>query len=74
MKKRILSIVICLLLLVSLTACGGAGYEPVQGAYNAEVMSNAPSADETIATNDKYTLQYDAETASINLLEKSKHF
>lgn len=69
MKKRILSIVICLLLLVSLTACGGAGYEPVQGAYNAEVMSNAPSADETIATNDKYTLQYDAETASINLLE-----
>lgn len=69
MKKRILSIVICLLLLVSLTACGKAGYQPVQGLFDATAVSNAPADNETIATNDKYTLQYDAETASINLIE-----
>lgn len=70
MKKRILSIFLCLFLLVSLTACGGGvTYEPAQKGFDKDVISNAPLADEIIATNDKYTLQYDAETGAVNLIE-----
>ena len=68
MKKRIFSIVLCLALLLGLTACGG-GFTPAQTAFNTEVKSSTPSSDEIIATNDKYTLQYDAETGGVNLLE-----
>ena len=68
MKKRIFSIVLCLALLLGLTACGG-GFTPAQTAFNTEVKSNTPSTDEIIVTNDKYTLQYDAETGGVNILE-----
>ncbi|MBR5472652.1 MAG: hypothetical protein IKU82_01550, partial [Clostridia bacterium] len=68
MKKRIFSIVLCLVLLLGLTACGG-GFTPAQTAFNTEVKSNTPSTDDIIATNDKYTLQYDSKTGGVNLLE-----
>ncbi len=70
MKKRILSIVICLFLLLSLVACGDdGGYTPSQKAFDEKISSNAPSTDEVIASNSKYTLQYNAASAAIKLVE-----
>ena len=71
MKKRILSVIICLFLLLSLTACGGSDFEPVNNAFDKEVQSNVPSTDETIATNSKYTLQYDSATGGIKLVDNA---
>ncbi len=69
MKKRILSIVICLFLLLSLTACGDGGFTPSQKAFDTEVKSSVPSGDEVIAQNGKYTLQYIAANGSVTLIE-----
>lgn len=68
MKKRILSIALCLFLLISLTACGNS-YTPVQKAFDTKVQSSVPSSDEVIAQNSKYTLQYDSATGGVNLVE-----
>ncbi len=67
MKKRILSIIVCLFLLLGLTACGDSGFKPLQKAFNKKVQSSAPSEDKAVAKNDKYTLHYDPETLSVNL-------
>lgn len=71
MKKRILSVVICLFLLLSLTACGEGDYTPSQKAFDKEVQSSVPSTDEVIATNDKYTLQYDSATGGISIIDNN---
>lgn len=71
MKKRILSVVICLFLLLGLTACGEGEFTPSQKAFDSTVQSNAPSTNEEIAKNDKYTMQYDAATGGIILVENA---
>lgn len=67
MKKRIFSIALCLILLLSLTACGS--YEPVQKAFDTKVKSSAPSSDNVIAQNSKYSLEYDSSTGGVRLVE-----
>ncbi len=69
MKKRILSIILCMFLLLGLTACGNEGFQPLQKAFNKKVESSVPSEDKDIAKNDKYTLKYDAATASVKLAD-----
>lgn len=69
MKKRILSVILCLFLLFSLTACGEGGFTPSQKAFDTKVQSSVPSTDEVIAQNEKYTLKYDSETGGIKLVE-----
>ena len=71
MKKRILSIIICIFLLLSLTACGGSDFTPTTKAFDKDVRSNVPSTNETIAKNDKYTLQYDAATGGIKIVDNA---
>lgn len=71
MKKRILSVVICLFLLFSLTACGEGGFTPSQKAFDKEIQSSVPSTDEVIAKNDKYTLQYDSETGGVIIVDNA---
>lgn len=71
MKKRILSIFICLFLLLSLTACGGGDTTPSHKAFDTEVKSSAPSGDEVIAQNSKYTLQYISSNGSVTLIENT---
>ncbi len=71
MKKRILSIAICLFLLFSLTACGGSDYTPSQKAFDTKVQSSVPSADDVIASNSKYTMQYDSATGGIKIIDNA---
>lgn len=68
MKKRILSIVICLVLLLSLTACGS-GYIPPQKSFDEKVQSSTLSDGEVIAQNSKYSLVYEAETGSVKMVD-----
>lgn len=69
MKKRILSVIICIFLLLSLTACGGGDFKPSQKSFNKKVQSSAPSTDEVIAKNDKYTMQFDSATGGIIIVD-----
>lgn len=71
MKKRILSIAICLFLLLGLTACGEGDFTPSQKAFDKKVQSSVPSTDEVIAKNDKYTLQYDSATGGISIVDNA---
>ena len=72
MKKRILSIAICLFLLLSLTACGKKDhFKPSQKAFDKKIQTSIPSTDETIAQNEKYTLQFDSATAGINIIDNA---
>lgn len=70
MKKRILSIALCLFLLFGLAACGeGEKFTPSQKAFDTEVQSSAPTSDEVIAQNGKYSLEYDSLTGAVRLVE-----
>ncbi len=71
MKKRILSIVICLFLLFSLTACGEGDFTPSQKAFDKKVRTSVPSTDEVMATNSKYTMKYDSATGGIILVDNA---
>ena len=71
MKKRIFSVIISLFLLLSLTSCGKSDFKPSQKAFDKDVRSSAPSADEVIAQNDKYTMQYDAATGGIKIIDNA---
>ncbi len=69
MKKRIFSVLLCLLLLFSLTACGDGGFTPSQKAFDTEVKASVPSDDQVITQNSKYSLEFDAETTGVVLVE-----
>lgn len=71
MKKRILSIIVCLFLLFSLTACGESSHTPSQKAFDTKVQSSVPSTDDVIASNNKYTMQYDSATGGIKLVDNA---
>ncbi|MBE6810504.1 MAG: hypothetical protein E7521_05565 [Ruminococcaceae bacterium] len=71
MKKRILSVIICIFLLLSLTACGESSFTPSQKAFDKKVQSSVPSTDEVIAKNDKYTLQFDSATGGIIIVDNA---
>lgn len=71
MKKRILSIALCLFLLFSLTACGKGGFTPSQKAFDTKVQSSVPSSDDVITQNSKYTLKYDSETGGVKLVDNA---
>ncbi len=71
MKKRILSVVVCIFLLLSLTACGEGAYTPSQKAFDKKVQSSVPSTDQEIAKNDKYTMQYDSATGGISIIDNA---
>ncbi|MDO4608326.1 MAG: DUF5696 domain-containing protein [Clostridia bacterium] len=68
MKKRILSIILCMFLLFGLTACGE-GYKPLQKSFNKKTTASFPSEDKELVKNDKYTLIYDSATASVKLAD-----
>lgn len=69
MKKRIFSIIICLFLLFGLTACSGGSYTPSQKPFDEKVSSSVLSEGEVIAQNDKFSMEYDAETGSVRLVD-----
>lgn len=69
MKKRIFSLLLCLLLLFGLTACGEGGFTPSQKAFDTEVKASVPSSDQVITQNSKYSLEFDAETTGVVLVE-----
>ena len=68
MKKKIFSIILCLFLLLSLTACGGAAFEPSQKEYSKAEYSVLEDG-KVVASNSKYSLQYAADTASVKLVD-----
>ncbi len=67
MRKRIISLLVCLFLLFTLTACGEADLT-VKLAFDKDVRSNSLS-DTLIAENDTYRLDYDDETGGVFLTE-----
>ncbi len=69
MIKRILSIVICIFLLFSLVACGEGAFVPSQKKFDTKIKSSVLTEGEVIAKNDKYALEYAADTASVRLVE-----
>lgn len=72
MKKRVLSIILCLFLLAALfSACGeSSDVEYVQKGYNPPKESSVIFSDgEEISSNDKYRLEYVADTISVRLVE-----
>ncbi len=70
MIKRVLSVVLCLfLLMVTLSACSGKKFTAAQTPFDTEIAANNPAEDTIIAQNSKYTLEYDAETASVRLVD-----
>jgi len=71
MKKRIFCIILCLILLFSLTACGGAGFTPAQKAFDADIATSVLSDGEIIAQNSKYAMEYVADSGSVRLVELS---
>ena len=52
MKKRILSIVISLFLLLGLTACGEGGFTPSQKAFDTKAVTSVLADGEIIAQDD----------------------
>lgn len=69
MKKRLLSITLCLFLLFGLTACGDGGFKPAQKSFDKDLAVSAPSSDQVIAQNSKYSLQYDSQTAGVKIVD-----
>lgn len=69
MKKRIFSLIICLTLLLGLTACGEGEFTPSQKAFDAKVASSTLSEGEVVAQNSKYSIVYAADTASVSLVD-----
>lgn len=69
MKKRIFSILLCVFLLLSLTACSGGSYTPPQKAFDEKASTSVLSDGEIIAQNSKYAMEYDAETGSVRLVD-----
>lgn len=71
MKKRIFSIVLCMFLLFSLTACGDGGFTPAQKAFDTKVSTSVLADGKVIAQNDKFSLVYAADTASVNIVDNA---
>ena len=71
MKKRIFCIILCLLLLFSLTACGDGGFTPAQKAFDADIATSVLSDGEILAQNSKYAMEYVADSGSVRLVELS---
>lgn len=69
MKKRIISVVICLFLLLGLVACGEGDTAYVQKGFKNPEASTTLDDAEVIASNSKYQLLYAYETGSVNLVE-----
>lgn len=69
MSKKIISFLLCLFLLLTLTACGGNDFVPSQKSFNKDVTSSVPAEDDIIVQNDKYTLNYDASTGGVYLTD-----
>lgn len=69
MKKRIFSIILCLFLLFSLTACGEGDFTPSQKAFDTEVTTSVLAEGEIIAQNSKYAMEYAADTGSVYLID-----
>ena len=69
MKRRIFSIILCLFLLFSLTACGDGGFIPSQKAFDTKVSTSVLTEGEIIAQNSKYAMEYAADTGSVRLVD-----
>lgn len=69
MKKRIFSIVLCLFLLFSLTACGEGDFTPSQVAFDTKVSTSVLEEGEVIAQNSKFKMEYAADTGSVRLVD-----
>ena len=70
MKKRILSIILCLFLLTGLlSACGEGDSNYVQKGFKAPKESEELFDGEEIYSNDKYRLEYVKDTISVRLVE-----
>lgn len=69
MKKRILSVVLCLFLLLGLTACGEGDTEHKQLGFNPPEASIELADSEEICRNDKYKLEYVQDTISVRLVD-----
>lgn len=71
MKKRIFSIVLCMFLLFGLTACGDGGFTPSQKAFDTKISTSVLADGKVIAQNDKFSLLYAADTASVNMVDNA---
>ena len=69
MRKRIISLLICVFLLFSLTACGPKELT-VKQSFNKDVRSYIPK-DTLIAQNETYSLNYDSETGGVILTDNA---
>ncbi len=69
MKKRILSVVLCLFLLLGLAACGEGDSNNVQKGFKAPKESVEPMDGEELYSNGKYKLEYVKDTISVRLVE-----
>lgn len=69
MKKRIFSILLCAFLLLGLTACGGNDFVPSQKSFDTKVSSTVLTENKVVAQNSKYTMVYEADTASVSLYD-----
>lgn len=71
MKKRIFSIILCLFLLFSLTACGDSGSTLARKAFDTKVSTSILDDGKVIAQNSKFSLVYAADTASVNIVDNA---
>ncbi len=71
MKKRIISVVLCLILLMcTFSSCKETKFEPKQKPFDKKIKTSVFDNNTVVADGKNYSLQYDAEKASIKLLEK----
>ena len=68
--KRILSVIIlCALVLSTLSSCGGSDTTAEVKAFDKSAVSEKPT-EKTVAQNSKYTLEFDSETCGVTLTDR----
>lgn len=68
--KRILSVIIlCALVLSTLSSCGGSDTTAAVKAFDKSAVSEKPT-EKTVAQNSKYTLEFDSETCGVTLTDR----
>lgn len=70
MKKRLISVIICLLLLmVPLSSCKETKFTPAQKSFDKDAVAYKLPDNTIVADNGNYSLKFDSDTTSISIVE-----